>query len=145
MQSMHASQEEALTAFEDDGANVYIYSVCVDEVRWRCIHAGLWIWPRANRRVGLVLVLCFSPADVSGTRVSRQRYRRKGIASAMLRDYIAHVRRGMHGVVRVSAFALDLLRDRELNSKWILAHQRRISLVAHKEIAYSLYQSVSTP
>lgn len=34
MQSMHASQEEALTAHEDDGANVYIYSVCVDEVRW---------------------------------------------------------------------------------------------------------------
>merc|ERR1719174_1049299 len=75
--------------------------------------------------------VCFSPAPPA--QGHRQRH------AARLHSACA-TRRAWGGPCL--CVALDLLRDRELKSKWILAHQRRISLIAHKEIAYSLYQSV---
>ena len=63
---MQSMQEEPLTTYEDDGANVYIYSVCVDEVRVD----ACWFMDLAQGQPprGAGGGLCFSPADVSGTR-----------------------------------------------------------------------------
>ena len=55
----------------------------------------------SNYREGLVGSQACKQVVLSGCNVYRQHHRGEGIAATMMRDYVAHVRRDLRGVVRV--------------------------------------------
>ena len=55
----------------------------------------------SNYREGLVGSQACRQVVLSGCNLCRQHHPRKGVAAAMMSDYVEHVRRDLQGVVRV--------------------------------------------